>query len=554
MLDVAVQFLKDELNTFLLARTGSNSAEVVNLSKVVDDAGKYFNVKIVRELAWRGGGGMPKTLFRSAEINAVLASCGQGCGSAGYRWAEGLNIISLAGHTVIVNPSNGGWVAYSAEEFSRVSLGGDAPRGAEGWLLHEAGICQHNGALKQFEVSTGFQEQMYLFEFAVTTGCNLGCIYCFANAGKPSRSTMASKEMAELFIDRIAEYRANTKTAFPFLIEFTGGEPLLNFPVIRHTVEYAQRTYGGLLNAEFIIQSNVARDISASTIDFFAENGIGFGVSCDGFGQIHDRQRPFINGGGSHEQVVTNIRKLRRRYPGNCGAVIAVVTPDGVHQMREIALYLFLMGFQEAVIRPREAIGRGKSTAHGMAGSDFAFDYSAGLFDILTDVITPLYREKGVMFSERYVALTFEHLFRPARDFMCERSPCGAGKNICVTQPNGNVYACNQSSESQIFYLGNIASASFQSIVAGEPARRLSRRTVDILNECASCIFRSWCQSPCPLAAHEKHGEIMLKTPDCEIFRTRYKLALEGLLRGEFDLEVVARLAGHPPEMTWCEI
>ena len=188
---------------------------------------------------------------------------------------------------------------------------------------------------------------------------NLACTYCFADANTSLLKNIASKKIAELFIDRIAEYRANLKIKTRFVIEFTGGEPLTNFEIIRHTVEYAERTYGDLIYADYCVQSNLTL-LNDEMIDFFKMYNIGLGMSCDGFKSIHDKNRLFANGKGSHNIVISNIEKLQKNYPNNTGSVIAVITQDSLLNMPEIALYFYLFGFQEIVLRPMEELAEVK--------------------------------------------------------------------------------------------------------------------------------------------------------------------------------------------------
>lgn len=470
--------------------------------------------------------------------------------SDNYCWVDGMKWLILENKYILVNPNNGAWVVFDYQEYRQIMRKEYALYGMIGSYLYNIGMCKINGIQRARETKSQFTEYLYFFEFVTTTGCNLACKYCFADSPNKFSGIKASNELAELFIDRIAEYRINAKANLPFLIEFTGGEPLLNFSVIRHTVEYAQRKYGDYLNAEFIMQSNLSL-LNDDIIEYCKIHKINIGISCDGFESVHDHQRPFINKKGSFYKVKENILKLIDKYPQNMGAVITVVTQDSVKKMPEIFLYLYLLGFKEINLRPMAILGRANKNHKR---KPFYKYYINGLFTILTDVITPIYLEKNEIIQEHFLSRTFLHLFQSYHSFMCERSPCGGAKNICITMPDGDVFPCNQSTEDKRLLLGNIRNDSFSYLLNSERAISLQKRTLENIDECNECVFRNWCGSPCPHEALVKYGNIMAKSAECDFFKERYTSALKGLVNDEFDLEVISRLVGSSSSLTWVEL
>jgi len=466
-----------------------------------------------------------------------------------YTWLPQVQVLAIDDSHVLVNPDNGGWAAFDRDEYHLVKTRSEPPQGNIGEFLYRVGLCARDTHHRDFVRHSQYTEQLYFFEFAVTMGCNLACKYCFAESRPSLSKEKATAELAELFIDRVAEYRATTHTLIPFIIEFTGGEPLMNFRIVRHTVEYTKRRYGDLLNAEFVIQSNLTM-LDAETLEFAKQHHMGIGISCDGFEAVHDKQRPFASGRGSHRVVKTNMSKLRRCYPENSGSVIAVITQDSVDKMAEIVLYLYLSGYREINLKPMAELGRG---ATGVGKKPFAKSYVEGLFKVLNCVITPVYYEMGELIQENYLSRTFQHLFHPYRAFMCERSPCGGARNICIVMPNGDVYPCNQATDDKELPLGNIKRSSFSELLQTTPAEMLRGRTLDRIEECRTCPFRDWCGSPCPHEAFMKRGSFMAKSADCDILRLRYETALHGLLHNEFDLSVVGRLASFDGRISWIE-
>lgn len=138
--------------------------------------------------------------------------------------------------------------------------------------------------------------------------------------------------------------------------------------------------------------------------------------------------------------------------------------------------------------------------------------YVDGVCDGLASVSTPLYRATGHVVHEQYLALTFEHLFRSGHPFMCERSPCGAAKNICAVSSKGEVYSCHQASGNRHFHLGSLYDKTFSELVKTRVARTLQARNTKSIPGCSKCAYRPWCASPCAVSALSSHGSVMAST------------------------------------------
>jgi uncharacterized protein len=482
-----------------------------------------------------------RTLFRSSD----LLKPDRGSGGH-YSWLDPVTTLHVSGHTVLVNPVNGGWVELEKSDEGAVTRDRPSPQGSVGQFLFKVGLCTKDGATDRGAFPVPPDETLYFFEFIVTSGCNLACTYCFASASPAALANKASAELSELFIDRIAQYRVQTQTTARFVIEFTGGEPLANFPAIRHAIEYANHTYGDLLNAEFCLQTNGTL-LSERVLDWLIANRVSIGISCDGVASIQNTQRPFATGKPSHSIVERNAKRILADFTENSGGVIAVVTQSSVGHLPELTLYFALCGFREVILRPMEALGRGE----GEHSAPDPSAYVKGLFDAFGSVITPIFRETGIAIEERHLGLTFKHLLSPNRPFMCERAPCGAARNICAVDSDGDVYSCNQAAGDSRLCLGNIHDHGFAHALTSDVARRFARRTPDRIPACRDCPYRGWCQAPCPLGGLRHSSSFLEKSADCDIVRRRYRRALLGLATGEFDLKLVGKLAGTDEALQW---
>lgn len=217
-----------------------------------------------------------KTLFQSMSNNSELnfdkdTFC---------KLTDSVVIMDIDDKKVLVNPDIGSWVLLDEKGENDVEKWKTCIDDHHtGKFLYEIGIAERNNKLINFENSSCYTEEMYFFEFSLTDRCNLGCKYCFAET-TPFKTSFAQPEIAKKFVDRIAEHRAESNSLTPVIIEFTGGEPLLNFDVIKFLVNYAKETYGDLLDFSFTIQTNLT-NLTSEQLDFFKKEKIGLGISCD---------------------------------------------------------------------------------------------------------------------------------------------------------------------------------------------------------------------------------------------------------------------------------
>lgn len=149
----------------------------------------------------------------------------------------------------------------------------------------------------------------------VTQGCNLRCKYCIysedINVHQRSHSNKRmSWETARKGIDFLREHSIDSEKVN---ISFYGGEPLLEFPLIKRAVAYAKDIFDGK-ELTFAITTNGTL-LTDEIIDFFAEEDVHLLISLDGPKEIHDKSRVFSDGRGSFDTVIKNVNRLKERVP-----------------------------------------------------------------------------------------------------------------------------------------------------------------------------------------------------------------------------------------------
>ena len=170
-----------------------------------------------------------------------------------------------------------------------------------------------------------------MISFFMTTRCNLNCIYCYTPKYKDIREEdktidldFAYKAIDDFFRDNPSRY-----------IRFYGiGEPTLEIAKIKKIKEYANNLAGDSLYVE--LQSNGCFPVD--TREWIAENVNWLWISCDGPAKIHDKQRPFVGGGGTSAKVVENIRALQGSKTLTVGVRVTLMA-EMINRQRTIVDY-----------------------------------------------------------------------------------------------------------------------------------------------------------------------------------------------------------------------
>ncbi len=185
--------------------------------------------------------------------------------------------------------------------------------------------------------------------FVVTTACNMNCVYCQANSGKNHAPLFMTKEIAEKSVDI-----ALCSPAKYLTFEFQGGEPLLNFDIIRHIVEYAEGRKGNK-NISYNVVTNLTL-LSPEILKFFCEFHFGVSTSIDGSEEIHNLNRPYLSGRGTFNKVVESVQRIRNN--GLRVGAIQTTTRVALDYPHELVQTYEDLGFDSIFIRPLTPLGK----------------------------------------------------------------------------------------------------------------------------------------------------------------------------------------------------
>jgi uncharacterized protein len=329
----------------------------------------------------------------------------------------------------------------------------------------------------------------------VTNQCNLSCTYCYEYGEDKIVETENGKKakfMSEATARESVDFllRQSGRVAH---LTFFGGETLLNFPVVRDTVEYARSRAAELgKEIDFSLTTN-ATLLREEVIEFLAENRIGVTISIDGPKEMQDQFRVFSNGAGSYDIVAPKIRELLRRHRSRpIGARVTLTSQTlDIHR-----IYRHLkeeIGFWEVGFAPVTT-----SPNRNYAISDGGFDHMLAQF-----------RSLAAEFLEHAVAGK-HHGFSNVKDTLEEihkgvskAYPCGAGLGLMGVSTDGDVALCHRFAGSDSHKLGTVRDGVDRLVQIGF----LEKHHIADKIDCSKCWARPLCAGGCYHEAHTRYAD-----------------------------------------------
>ncbi|MBM4428747.1 MAG: radical SAM protein [Chloroflexi bacterium] len=331
----------------------------------------------------------------------------------------------------------------------------------------------------------------------ITNACNLRCIYCYVQKTQEEMDEATGHAAIE------AIFRSAMRHGFLTVkIKYAGGEPTLNFPLIRilheQACKLAQST--GLKLQEVVLSNGVA--LTDEMLVFMQQEGMRLSISLDGIGLAHDKQRAFANGHSSFEHVVRNIALALA-----CGLLphlSITVTRQNVADVARVVEF---------------ALGR-----------DLLFNLNfyrgeerAGDADLIAAI-----REAFAVIEAKLPRYSLATSLLDRAGFAQPHSwACGAGHSYLVIDQHGRVGCCQMDMDHPVGHVWMddplLAVQSAETGFRNVPA--------DARENCADCSWRYWCAGGCPLLTHWLTGRSDIGSPYCDVYRALYPdlLRLEGL-------------------------
>ena len=340
--------------------------------------------------------------------------------------------------------------------------------------------------------------------------CNLNCSYCFASQGKyHGERAVMSYEVGKRALDFLIE---NSGTRRNLEVDFFGGEPLLNFDVVKQLVEYArsiEKEKGK--NFRFTLTTNGVL-IDDDVIEFSNREMSNVVLSLDGRKEIHDRFRVDYLGNGSFDKIVPKFRKLVEARGGANYYMRGTFTHANPDFLEDIKVMLDL-GFNELSMEPVVC-------ADGDPAELTAEDI---------EIVKDQYEKLAELMLERRREgrpFTFYHYMIDLKGGPCiykRISGCGSGTEYMAVTPWGDLYPCHQFVGEERFRLGDV----FNGVSNTEVQNEFASCNVYSRSECKDCWAKLYCSGGCAANAYHATGSVRgVYKYGCELFRKRMECAI----------------------------
>ena len=340
--------------------------------------------------------------------------------------------------------------------------------------------------------------------------CNLNCSYCFASQGKyHGERAMMSFEVGKRALDFLIE---NSGTRKNLEVDFFGGEPLMNFQVVKDLVAYArsiEQEKGKRFR--FTLTTNGVL-VDDEVIQWANKECSNVVLSLDGRKEIHDRFRVDYAGNGSWEKIVPKFQRFVEARGGKDYYMRGTFTHHNPDFLKDIQQMLSL-GFTELSMEPVVC--------------------AAGDPSALTEEDLPIVMEQYEKLAELMLErdkegkpFTFYHYMIDLTGGPCiykRISGCGSGTEYMAVTPWGDLYPCHQFVGEERFRLGNIWDGVTNTEVQGE----FAACNVYAHPECRDCWARLYCSGGCAANAYHATGSVTgVYEYGCKLFRKRMECAI----------------------------
>ncbi|UZE93294.1 MAG: His-Xaa-Ser system radical SAM maturase HxsB [Candidatus Nealsonbacteria bacterium] len=362
----------------------------------------------------------------------------------------------------------------------------------------------------------------------VTLRCNFKCIYCQASR-RPMEEKQydMSKETARNVVNMMFESPSDIIT-----IEFQGGEPLVNWPVVKFIVEYARKKNKKVKKKLLI---SLVTNLSLMTEEkyrFFIEKKVSLCTSLDGPEELHNKNRPWTKG-NSYQIVTSWIDKIKKeeKEEEKSGrgryhlSALTTISKFSLQYPKEIVEEYYKWGFRGIHLRPLSFLGFSGGTAKekiGYSAREF-MEFWRKSMDYIIEI-----NVRGRFFYERGAAIMLKKILTDENPgFLDLRSPCGAAIGQLVYNYDGRVYTCDEGRmvKDDTFMLGDVNKDAYEEIVSNPKVKTMiTASTLDNLS-CDYCVYKPYC-GVCPVLSYALYGNLFPQfrnTDQCKIHEEMFE-------------------------------
>ncbi len=346
--------------------------------------------------------------------------------------------------------------------------------------------------------------------------CNLRCKYCFAATGDfGTGRKLMPLETGKAAIDFLLEKSAGREN---LEVDFFGGEPLMNFDVVKEIVKYArskEAEYGK--NFRFTITTN-GMLLTDDKIDFINKEMSNVVLSIDGRKEVNDKMRVRVDGSGSYDKIVDAYKHLVEKRGDKEYYVRGTYTKYNL-DFSEDVLHLYNIGFDQVSVEP---VMEDESIEYAITENDLEKIYAE--YDKLADKIAEIKKNNGT--------INFFHFMVDLDQGPCvikRLRGCGSGNEYVAVTPDGDIYPCHQFVGHEEYKMGNLYEHTFNESIKKE----FAGCHVYSKPSCRDCWAKFYCSGGCNAnnyiynddihKAYELSCKIMRKRLECAILSKVYE-------------------------------
>ena len=340
--------------------------------------------------------------------------------------------------------------------------------------------------------------------------CNLNCAYCFASQGKyHGERALMSFEVGKRALDFLIE---NSGTRHNLEVDFFGGEPLMNWDVVKELVSYArvqEKIHNK--NFRFTLTTNGVL-VDDEVIDFCNKEMSNVVLSLDGRQEVHDRLRVDYMGRGSYDLIVPKFQEFVKKRGGKNYYMRGTFTHNNIDFTNDI-FHMADLGFTELSMEP---VVCSPEDASALTEEDLPI-----LFDQYEILAKEMIKRK-----KEGRPFTFYHYMLDLTHGPCiykRISGCGSGTEYMAVTPTGDLYPCHQFVGDNKYLLGNI----WDGVTNKEVQNEFKLCNAYARPECNDCWAKLYCSGGCAANSYHASGKITgIYEYGCELFKKRIECAV----------------------------
>jgi len=344
----------------------------------------------------------------------------------------------------------------------------------------------------------------------ISHDCNLRCKYCFASTGDfGGQRSMMTAEVGKKAIDFIIKESGNRRN---LEIDFFGGEPLMNFEVVKEIVDYARSKEKEFnKNFRFTLTTN-ALLLNEDIKKYLNENMHNVVLSIDGRKEVNDKMRFRIDGTGCYDDIMPKIKDVAESRGQDNYYVRGTFTRENLDFSKDV-LHLADEGFKQISVEPVVAA---MNTGYDLREEDLPV-----LFEEYEKLALELVKRK-----KEGKGFNFFHFMIDLSQGPCiakRLRGCGSGHEYVAITPEGDIYPCHQFVGNSDFKMGNVMENKLNTDIQ----ERFKGSNVYTKEECGKCWAKFYCSGGCAANSYQFNNDINIPYKvGCELEKKRVECAL----------------------------